>query len=148
MSKFSLIKKEYDPIFSVFDFANRLDDFFQGSIDLGPGLTAGSPAVDIYEKDNKLIVDLEVPGVKVEDLKVVVEGNILTITGEKKRQKEHKDTKYYLNEVSYGKFQRSFELPAYVEVNKIKSEYKSGNLRIEMPKTQQHKKKEIKIDAT
>ena len=104
-----------------------------------------TPSVDIIEDEKEWLVKAELPEVKKEDVKVTVEDGVLTITGERKLEKEEKDKKYHRIERSYGNFNRSFSIPATVDEEKIRADYKDGVLKIALPKKEQAKPKQIKI---
>ena len=104
-----------------------------------------SPAVDIYEKENALVLATEVPGLDEKDIEIKIEDNTLTIKGERKFEKETKEENYHRIERSYGSFHRSFTLPRYVDEDKINAEYESGVLRITMPKKSELKAKKVKV---
>ncbi len=103
------------------------------------------PLLDMKEDAENLIVNLEVPGMRKEDIKVTLRGNQLMITGERKFEKEKKDETYHRIERSYGKFQRIITIPVEVDQSKIKATYENGVLAITMPKTEKEKPKEIEI---
>ncbi len=103
------------------------------------------PLLDMKEDAENLIVNLEVPGMRKEDIKVTLRGNQLMITGERKFEKEKKDETYHRIERSYGKFQRIITIPVEVDQSKIKATYENGVLTITMPKTEKEKPKEIEI---
>ena len=105
------------------------------------------PAVDISEDDDNLYVDVDVPGMKKEDIKVSLEHNVLSLKGEKKQEKEVKEENYHRWERCYGSFSRAFELPIPVEANKIKANYRNGVLHVELPKAEEVKPKEIPIEV-
>jgi HSP20 family protein len=105
------------------------------------------PAVDISENDGSLFVDVEIPGMKKEDIKVSLEKNVLSLKGEKKQEKEVKEENYHRWERSYGSFVRSFELPMPVQADKIKANYRDGVLHVELPKAEEIKPKEIPIEV-
>lgn len=107
-----------------------------------------TPAIDISEKDNKVIVRADIQGVKKSDIKIHVEKGILTITGETKRHREVKKEDYYCSERSFGKIQRSICLPEGVEEGSVKASYKDGVLTIEMLKTKEalEKGKDIEVE--
>jgi HSP20 family protein len=132
---------------NIQDEMNRLfDDFVvRGPVRHAEGRWI--PAVDISENENSLYVDVEIPGMKKEDIKVSLEHNVLSLRGEKKHEKEVKDENYHRWERSYGSFARSFELPIPVQADKIKASYKSGVLHIELPKAEEVKPKEIPIEV-
>lgn len=103
------------------------------------------PSLDVSETATDYIVKVEVPGIDPKDIDISLMNNLLTIKGEKKQEKEEKDENYHLIERSYGSFTRSIRLPSQVQSDKINATYKNGVLRITLPKTEEAKKKEIKI---
>ncbi|MFA6498956.1 MAG: Hsp20/alpha crystallin family protein [Desulfurivibrionaceae bacterium] len=105
-----------------------------------------APMADISETKDKLIVKAELPGLEPEDIKLSLTGNLLTIQGEKKKEKEEKDEQHYSLERYSGTFQRSFRLPVEVQEDKIEAKFDKGVLTITMPKTTKTPKKEIKIN--
>ena len=104
-----------------------------------------APAVDIYEKDNELILTAEVPGINEKDIEISLEDNTLSIKGERKFEKETKEENFHRIERSYGSFFRSFSLPANIDQEKIQAEHENGILRITMPKKAELKPKVIKV---
>lgn len=104
-----------------------------------------SPAVDMYDNDNEIVVKAEVPGMDKKDIKISVSNSTLTIKGEMKKEEETKEEDYYYAERSYGSFNRRLELPAKVEESKINANIKDGLLEIHLPKAPEAKAKEIKI---
>ena len=102
------------------------------------------PAVDIYEKDGKVHIDAEVPGIKKENLKVEINDGILTISGEIKEEKEDKDKKYYRTERRYGTFQRSFTLGENIDEDSIDAKFENGILHITLPIRKEEKKENVK----
>lgn len=97
-------------------------------------LAEWTPSVDIAENDNEFIVKAELPDVKKENIKVSVEDGTLSITGERKEEKEEKGTKFHRVERAYGRFERAFTLPDDADKEKITSEYKEGILTVHLPK--------------
>jgi HSP20 family protein len=106
---------------------------------------ATAPAVDIVEKDKAFEVSVELPGMTESDIDVKVTDNRLTITGEKKDEREETDKGYHLSERRYGSFMRSFSLPPGVDAGKIDASFKSGVLRVTLPKGAEAAKPEKKI---
>ena len=106
------------------------------------------PRVDISENDKELVIDVEIPDVKRDDVKVSVEDGILTIQGDKKQEREESGRKFFRSERYYGKFLRSFSLPDNVDEKKIHASFKNGMLNLSIPKTGEpkHKAIEIKLD--
>jgi HSP20 family protein len=103
------------------------------------------PAIDISENENEIAVTAEVPGCKAEDVDISVNGNMLTISGEKKQQQEKKEKGYYHYERYYGGFRREITLPAEVETDKIEAVCKDGVLSVKLPKAEKTKAFKVKI---
>lgn len=110
-----------------------------------PKLGEISPAVDIFEEGNDLVVKAELPGIKKEDLDVTLTENRITISGEKKQEKKVEKKDYHRIESSYGSFTRSFRLPENVNGDKAKASFKDGMLNIRIPKTEEAKQKKITV---
>ena len=104
-----------------------------------------SPSVDVIEDDKEWLVKADLPEVKKEDVKVTVENGVLTITGERKFEKEEKDKKYHRIERSYGNFLRSFTLPDTADGSKVNAEFKDGLLKVHIAKTEKAKPKAIDV---
>src|SRR6185295_12775384 len=107
--------------------------------------TTWSPAVDIFETENEIVVKAELPGVDRKDLTLNLENNILTLKGERKFEKETKEENYHRIERSYGGFSRAFSIPTTVDEENIREDYKDGILKIALPKKEQAKPKQIRI---
>ena len=106
------------------------------------------PLVDIFEENDRIRLVAEVPGVKPEELKISVEGNLLTIKGAKEQVAEEKAEKVHRYEREYGAFERTFTLPTTVEPEKIKAAYENGVLTITLPKVEAAKPHLVKIEST
>jgi len=120
------------------DFFNKpLLNFFDGG--LLPA-TMNVPAVNITERKDDYLVSMAAPGLKKEDFKIDVEGNMLTISSEKEEEKEEKEEKYTRQEYSYSSFERSFTLPDEVNKDKIDAHYQDGVLKLILPKKEEAKK--------
>jgi len=104
-----------------------------------------APSADISETDKEYLIRAELPAVKKEDVKVTVDGGMITIEGERKQQKEEKNEKFLQVESFYGSFSRSFALPDDVNADAIRCEDKDGVLTVHMPKTETHKAKPKQI---
>jgi HSP20 family protein len=103
------------------------------------------PSLDVTETKADVVVKAELPGIDLKDIDISLNEGILTIKGEKKQEREEKDEGYHLVERSYGSFTRSIRLPKEVQNEKINASYKNGVLKIIFPKSEEAKKKEIKI---
>jgi len=103
------------------------------------------PSLDLSETKNDLIVKAEVPGIDPKDIDISLDKDILTIKGEKKQETEEKEENYHFIERTYGALARSIRLPREVQSDKINASYKNGVLRVTLPKSEEAKKKEIRI---
>ena len=110
-------------------------------------LTSWAPAVDIYETEHELVVKADVPDVDVKDLDIRVENNLLTIRGERKFEKKVSEDNYLRVERAYGAFSRSFSLTNTVNSEAIKADYQNGVLTLTLPKREEAKPKQIKVNV-
>ncbi len=108
-------------------------------------ITEWAPSVDIIEDEKEWLVKADLPEVKKEEVKVTVENGVLTITGERKFEKEEKDKKYHRIERSYGNFLRSFTLPDGADGSKVNAEFKDGVLKVHLPKGEKAKPKAVEV---
>jgi HSP20 family protein len=103
------------------------------------------PAMDVSETGEQVVVKAEVPGIDAKEIEITLSGDVLTIKGEKKSEREEKQENYHLVERSYGSFARSLTLPAAVDANRIEAKYDKGVLTITCPKKEEVKPKAIEI---
>jgi HSP20 family protein len=117
-------------------FSNLIDRFFNESVTRSGGSVYGSfvPKVDVIENDKDYEIHVAVPGVNKEDFKIDLNDNYLTISGERKLNKEKNEKNFHSIETQYGTFTRSFSLPENVDVNNIKAKYENGILEVTIPK--------------
>ncbi|MGO9009870.1 MAG: Hsp20/alpha crystallin family protein [Bryobacteraceae bacterium] len=106
-----------------------------------------TPAVDIYETENDLVVKADLPDVDLKDIDVRVENQTLTIAGERKFEKEDSGKGYHRIERSYGSFTRSFAVPNSFDTDKIGASFKNGVLSVSLPKKEAAKPRQVKIEA-
>ncbi len=106
---------------------------------------AFAPAVEMYETDKEIVVKVELPGVKKENIEVSIKDNMLYIRGEKKEEREEKTETIHRVERVYGKFERVLSLPTEVNTDEVKAEFKDGVLEIRLPKAEVSKEKKIEI---
>ena len=124
---------------------NRLmDDFFGRRLDV-EGPTVWQPVVDIEESPEGYLVRAELPGMRLEDIKITVADQALSIRGEKRREEEKKGTSYHRVERVYGTFERSFSLGHAVAADKIEATYRDGVLEVSIPKAEEAKAREIHV---
>lgn len=130
---------------------NRLSNLFgRGVTRRGDGredltLADWTPVADISEDNNEYLIKAELPGAKQEDVRVTVENGVLTISGERKFEKEEKDKRYHRIERAYGTFVRSFTLPDDADAEKVRAEFKNGLLTVRLPKSEKAKPKQIEV---
>ena len=139
------------PLADVAVLQNRLNSIFsdfarpdgeQESLAMGNFI----PPVDVYEDEHTLVLKLEVPGIKQEDLDVRVENQTLTVKGERKFEKNEKEENFHRIERRYGTFARTFTLPQIVDTNAPKASYEHGVLTISLPKKEAAKPKQVKVE--
>ena len=126
-------------------FARLFERWGMPMAEEGLALTTWTPACDIYETDKEVVLKIEVPGVKKEDVKVSLENKILTIHGERKFEEEVKKENYHRVERNYGEFLRTFTLPAFIDETKILADFKDGLLTVTLPKREEAKPKMIEV---
>src|SRR5438445_12965391 len=132
---------------SLQDHVNRLfNDGFERRGEES-SLTAWAPAVDIYETEHELVVKADLPEIDPKDLDIRVENNVLTIRGERKFEKKVNEDNYLRVERAYGTFSRSFTLANSVNADAIKAEYQNGVLALTIPKREEAKPKQIKVNV-
>ena len=143
----------WDPFVELLDMRKDLDRVFGsffGATPAGMATTEGvwAPAVDIYENKDGFVVKAELPGMKQEDIQITIVDNALTLKGERRRENEVRDEGYTRIERAYGTFQRALVLPSVVDASKVRAKYKDGILEIELPKKEEAKPKEIKVQIS
>ncbi|MFN8243679.1 MAG: Hsp20/alpha crystallin family protein [Ferruginibacter sp.] len=119
------------------DFFKPWNEWFEGDV---WGRTLNVPAVNIMEKEDQFVVSLAAPGLKKEDFKIDVNGNMLTISSEKEETKEEKEKKFTRKEYNFSSFSRSFTLPEEINKEMIEASYTDGVLRIQLPRKEETKK--------
>jgi len=145
-----MIITRWDPFRELASLQNRVNSLFH---DYGRGTdeltTSGSfiPAVDVYEDEHKVVLKLEVPGVKEQDLDVQVENQTLTVRGQRSFEKEEKEENFQRIERRYGSFSRSFTLPNTINAESVNASYENGVLKIELEKREEAKPKQIKVNV-
>lgn len=143
----------FDPFRDLFALQNRMNSIFQ---DYSPnaadtdalGASGFVPPVDIYENEHQIVMKLEVPGIKKEDLDIRIENNTLTVRGERKFEKEEKEENFHRIERRYGSFYRTFTLPSTVDAEHIKADYENGVLRLTAEKRPEAKPKQIQVNVS
>ena len=128
---------------------NRLFDNFVGQpTSSGLAERVWAPAADMYETKNEVVITAELPGLSEKDIHLSITGDLLTIQGERQWTGDVQDASHYRRERWFGKFERTFSLPMPVESGQIKATYRDGVLTVKLPKVEEIKPKEIKIEAS
>lgn len=143
---FSTMRRMHEEMDRMFAdaFGNR-----SGAAGFGGGLTAWSPAVEVSERDNQLMVCAELPGLKPEDVKVEVTDDALVIQGERKQEHEEKTGGRWHSERHYGQFYRTIPLPEGASADKARADFKNGELQVTVPlERSESKRRQIPIGGT
>lgn len=143
---------QWDPLAEMMNLRGEMDQYLGGLFGRTPFRMAEteamwSPLVDIHETNDSFLLMAEVPGVKQEDIQVSIEGGTLSLKGERKRETQVTEDQYHRIEQSYGRFERSIVLPSVVDANRVKATYREGVLEIQLPKKEEAKPKEIKVEV-
>jgi HSP20 family protein len=144
--------ERWDPFRGVSDIqgeVNRLFDSFFGrpsAVGTGSGLRMWAPVLDMHETKDDVVLNFELPGISEKDISLSITGDLLTLKGERAFNRDLKDDNYHHVERAYGKFERSVQLPMSVQAAKVKATYRDGVLEVRLPKAEEVKPKEIKID--
>lgn len=138
----------WDPFGSVWDedLSSRLFDRWMMPRQAARFGEFHAPSVEISDEKDALVVKADMPGIKKEELDISVQGRMLTLHGERKREEEKKDKHVSYSERFYGTFSRMIELPVEVSADKVKATYKDGVLHITLPKGENVKPKQIRVD--
>jgi HSP20 family protein len=136
---------------SLSKLRKEMDDLwgrFFGDVGFQPfAETIWGPSLDVKETKENIIITAELPGLSSKDVEVSISGDLLTLKGEKKKEKEEKDENYHLIERRYGSFSRNIRLPSEVDPQKIRAIHKDGVLTITLPKSEKAKERQIKINV-
>ena len=135
----------YNEVRKSFDLFNSLMQNFDVAREEG-AIASFVPRVNTREGEDAYYVEIDLPGIRKEDIEITTEDNVLTISGERKMKDEVKEEDYYKVESAYGKFSRSFTLPEKVDVENIQAESKDGVLEVIIPKLKEEEKKPKKIE--
>jgi HSP20 family protein len=140
----------WDPFREFTTLQDRMNRLFRDSYgDREDALTTSTfaPAVDVYEDEHNITLNIEVPGIDEKDIDIRVENSTLTVHGERKFEKEQKEENFRRVERQYGSFTRSFTLPNTVDTESIQANYDKGILKIQLAKKAEAKPKQIKVNV-
>jgi len=146
---FGTFMERGEPFRDIQSEMNRLFDSFFGrptATATGTGSRVWMPVVDMFETKDELLLNFELPGVREKDVSLSITGDLLTVRGERQFRQELNDDNYYHVERAYGKFERSVQLPIPVQADRVKATYRDGVLEVKLPKAEEVRAKEIKID--
>lgn len=138
------------PINSLQREMNRLfEDFFSRDFFVEPfrGMGEYHPAMDVSETEDAVIVKAELPGMEAKDVEINLNGDVLSLRGEKREETEEKTKSFHRVERSYGSFERSVRLPYAVKADKVEATFKNGVLTVQLPKAEEAKRKSVKINV-
>ena len=139
----------YRPLNSIFavprDLGRLMDDVFGGGWDAGENLRQWLPPTDVSETPEAVTLRLEVPGLNRDQIRIAVENNMLTVRGEKAQETSSENETFRRTERSFGSFERSFSLPAYVNTDSVQASLQDGVLSITLPRREETKAREIQI---
>ena len=140
--------RPFEDLLNMHDELSRFfDDFFGERLPARQSKEGASwiPRVDISENDDEIIVHADIPGMEKDNIKITLTDNVLSISGEKKIERDEKKANYHRVERVFGSFQRSFYIPTNVDASKISASYKNGVLEVKLPKKEEAKPKEIPV---
>jgi len=142
---------QWNPFRQLSTLRDDLDRFFDNPLaGLGeftqPFLSGWMPAMDLYEDKDNFVLKAELPGMKKEDIEISLHEGVLTVSGERKSEEQHKDAETYRSERFFGRFHRTMSLPKPVVGDKVAANYKDGILTMTLPKAEEAKPKQIHIN--
>jgi HSP20 family protein len=141
----------WNPLRELEEFQDRILNAFNPSSSRGSNgqesltMAEWMPVVDIFEDEEEYVITAELPDVKKDDVRVTVENGVLTITGERKFEKEENNKRWHRVERAYGSFARSFALPDDGDVTKVNAEFKDGMLKVRVAKSESARPKQIEV---
>ena len=144
----------WDPLRELDDLQTRLSSLFgrapirkDGAKQEALRVAEWAPLVDITEDEKEYLIKAEVPEVKKEEVKVAVQNDVLTISGERKYEQEEKTKKYHRLERAYGSFARSFTVPEDADPERVSADFKDGLLKVHLPKSEKARPKSIEVQV-
>lgn len=153
MNTLTLFDRKWNPFKEMDELQNRLNHFFgtptptRANDEESMAPARWAPLVDIVEDEKEYLIKAELPEIKKDDISVKVEKGILSITGERKFEKEENEKKYHRVERSYGHFTRTFSLPDDADAEQVKAEFKDGVLLVHVHKAEKAKPKQIEVSV-
>ena len=143
----------WNPYREMLSLRNMMDQVWEDSLvrrldeTTDPTMTSLTVPIDMYEKNGDFVIRTELPGLKAEDIDISIDDSSLTIKGEFEREKEEQDDNMLFQELRYGKFQRTVNLPSQVDSDHIDAAFEEGVLKVTLPKTEESKPKQISVKS-
>jgi HSP20 family protein len=136
----------WDPLSEISNVRRTMNSLLDSALDPSTGMTKWtSPAIDLYEKDGKYVVEAAIPGLRKDDIQIEISDNRLTLTARKLEEREEKNERYHYREVRRGGFARSIVFPQDINADQVDAEYKDGMLRVTVPMEKPVEAKKIAI---
>jgi HSP20 family protein len=145
-----MVLQRFDPFHDLRNMEETMNRLWRGigeAATAREGLENWNIAIDVVQKPEEIVVNASLPGVKPEDIDVTIEDNVLTLKAARQAEHREEDARYLVQERSYGRYYRALRLPDTVDVNKVKSAYDNGVLSISLPKAEEKKPKQIKVNV-
>ena len=138
----------FDPFRDITTLRDEMNRLFSRAVGEGGGSgSAWTPAVDVFDTDDSIVLRAELPGLKTEDIEIEVDENVLTLKGERRFEETVEEGRYYRLERAYGHFQRSITLPQGVKAEEISASFDNGVLSVRVPKADEVKPRKIAVTA-
>jgi HSP20 family protein len=142
--------ERWEPFRGVGEIQTEMNRLFDSFVGRPAAATTGDrmwlPSVDVHETKDDLVLSFDIPGVSQKDVQVTITGDLLTVRGERRFDREASENSYHRVERVYGRFERSVQLPMTVQTDKVKASYRDGVLEVKLPKAEEVKPREIKVD--
>jgi HSP20 family protein len=138
---------KWDPFAEIANVRRTMNSLLDSALSPSSGISAGwmSPAIDLYEKDGKYVVEAAIPGLKKDDINIEISDNRLTLTAKQQEEREEKNERYHYREVRRGGFARSIMFPQDINADQVDAEYKDGILRVSVPMEKPVEAKKVAI---
>ena len=144
-----MVLQRFDPFRDLRNMEETMNRLWRGfgTASGREGMEDWNILIDVVQKPEEIEVTASLPGIKPEDIDVTIEDNVLTVKAERREEQQQADSRYLVRERSYGRYYRALRLPDTVDVNKVKSGYDHGVLSITLPKAEEKKPKQIKVNV-
>jgi HSP20 family protein len=137
----------FDPFRDVMSLRDEMNRLFSRTLGDGSSGTAWTPAVDIFDTKDAIVLKAELPGLSPDDIDIELDDNVLTLKGERRFQEEVEEGRYHRLERAYGTFQRSVTLPQGVQADKVTAEFDLGVLTVRVPKAEEVRPRKVTVAA-